>query len=320
MTATVFIDGEAGTTGLQIRQRLAAHAGVKVVSIDPAKRKDRDARAELLNTVDVAILCLPDDGAREAVTLIENSDVKVIDASTAHRTAPGWVYGFPEMTPTHRQEIASAKRVTNPGCYAISSVAILKPLIAGGVLSTKSSVTIVGVSGYSGGGRTMIEEFEDKGSPNYTDVPVRLYGLGLMHKHIPEIQAHSGLGQRPVFTPMVGRYAQGMIVEVPLNLETLPGQPTVEQVHATLADAYQDELYVHVVSRRESDALKTLQPQALNGTNDLNVYVFGAPESGQALCVAMLDNLGKGASGQAVQNLNIMLGLPESDGLVLDAA
>ena len=320
MTAAVFIDGEAGTTGLQIRQRLATHSGVEVLSIDPAKRKDPAARADLLNSVDVAILCLPDDGAREAVTLIESESVRVIDASTAHRTANGWIYGFPEMTRTQRQEIAAAKRVTNPGCYATGSVAVLRPLIDAGIVPPTNAVTIIGVSGYSGGGRAMITEFEDEDSPTYTAEPFRLYGLGLTHKHVPEIQAHAGLDHRPLFAPAVGRFAQGMMVEIPLDLDVLPSKPAASDVHAILAEAYAEEPFVTVVPLAESQALGTLAPEALNGTNDMHLYVFGNHETRQVLLVALLDNLGKGASGQAVQNLNVMLGLPETDGLMLEAA
>jgi N-acetyl-gamma-glutamyl-phosphate reductase len=320
MTAKVFIDGEAGTTGLQIRQRLENHAGIEIVSIDPARRKDRVARAELLNSVDVAILCLPDDGAREAISLIETDTVRVIDASTAFRTAPGWVYGFPEMTQTQRHDIAGASRVTNAGCYATGSVAILRPLVDAEILPGDGAVSIIGVSGYSGGGRGMIAEFEDSSSPIYTTVPFRLYGLGLTHKHVPEIQAHAGLERPPLFAPAVGRFAQGMIVEVPLDLNVLPGTPCMADVHATLADAYANEPFVTVVPLAESGALATLSPEALNGTNNMNLHVFGSAENSQILVVSTLDNLGKGASGQAVQNLNIMLDLPEADGLLLDAA
>ncbi len=320
MTAVVFIDGEAGTTGLQIRQRLKTHTGVEIVSIDPARRKDRDAKAELMNNVDVVILCLPDEGAREAASLIESDAVRVIDASTAHRTAAGWTYGFPEMTQAQRQKIATAKRVTNPGCYATGSVAVLRPLVEAEIVPRSNATTIIGVSGYSGGGRAMIAEFEDQDSPSYSSEPFRLYGLGLSHKHVPEIQTHSGLEHRPLFAPAVGRFAQGMMVEIPLDLDVLPDAPSVDEVHATLASHYKDEPFITVVPLAESMTLDTLAPEGLNGTNDMHLYVFGEPKARQALVVAVLDNLGKGASGQVVQNLNIMLGLPEADGLMLDAA
>jgi len=320
MTVTVFIDGEVGTTGLQIRQRLSSHAGVKVVSIDQDRRKDRDARAELINKVDAVILCLPDDGAREAVSLIETDSVRVIDASTAHRIADGWIYGFPEMTKTQRQDIAAARFVTNPGCYATGSVAILRPLIDAGLMPQTDATTIIGVSGYSGGGRGMITEFEDQASPTYTAVPFRLYGLGLAHKHVPEIQTHAGLKHRPLFVPAVGRFAQGMLVEIPIDLNGLPGSPSLQDVHGVLSDAYDGEKFVTVIPLEDSAAVRTLAPDGLNGTNEMHVFVFGNFDARQILLVAVLDNLGKGASGQAVQNLNIMLDLPEADGLMLDAA
>ncbi|MFL2770517.1 MAG: N-acetyl-gamma-glutamyl-phosphate reductase [Rhodospirillaceae bacterium] len=319
MTAKVFIDGEAGTTGLQIRERLARHSGVDIVSIDPAKRKDLNERAKLLNDVDIVVLCLPDAGATEALSMIKNNRVRIIDASTAHRTVPGWVYGFPEMNYLQRQKIAEAKRVTNPGCYATGAVAILRPLIDAAVIPQNAAITILGVSGYSGGGRSMIEEFEDPNCPGFTSAPFRIYGLGLKHKHVPEIEVHTGLGHRPLFMPSVGRYAQGMIVEVPLDLAKLQGAPTLSSLHDVLLAAYADERFVHVVPQSESRAITTLEPEQLNGTNDMRLYVFGSEENRQAVVVAVLDNLGKGASGQAVQNLNIMLGLPEADGLILEA-
>jgi N-acetyl-gamma-glutamyl-phosphate reductase len=315
MTPKVFIDGEAGTTGLQIRQRLAARTDLCVVSIDEARRKDREARRELLNSADAVILCLPDEAAKEAVSLVESNSVAVIDASTAHRTAPGWAYGFPEMAADHRAGIAASRRIANPGCWPTGFIALARPLVAAGLLPADWPLSVHGVSGYSGGGRSMIAEFEDEGAANHTAVPYRLYGLDLQHKHVPEMRVHAGLARRPVFAPAVGRYRQGMLVEVPLLLEALPGSPRLTAIHACLADAYVGERFVEVASLEEASGLKTLDPEGLNGTNRLRLFVFGAGSGGQARLVALLDNLGKGASGAAVQNLNLALGLPEHAGL-----
>ncbi len=315
MAPKVFIDGEAGTTGLQIRARLEARGDIELVSIDPARRKDPAARAERLNGADLVILCLPDDAAREAVALIENPAVKVIDASTAHRTAPGWIYGFPESAPGQREAVVAAKRVSNPGCYSTGAIALLAPLARAGLVPANWPVTINAVSGYSGGGKAMIAEFEDEASANFTQVAYRIYATGLEHKHVPEIQARAGLAHRPLFTPAVGRYAQGMIVEVPLQLWAMPERPAPADLHAALAKAYAGERFVEVASVEEAAALKTLDPEGLNGTNRMKLFVFGNAANGQARLVALLDNLGKGASGAAVQNLNLMLGLDEGAGL-----
>jgi N-acetyl-gamma-glutamyl-phosphate reductase len=315
MVASVFIDGEAGTTGLQIRARLEARSDIRLLSIDAARRKDPAARADLLNAADAVILCLPDEAAKEAVALIENPAVKVIDASTAHRVAPDWAFGFPEFRPGQREAIRAAKRVSNPGCYSTGFIALVAPLVAAGIIPADWPLTCHGVSGYSGGGKAMIAEFEDRSSKAFVETPYRIYAMGLQHKHVPEMQTHCGLARRPFFAPSVGRYAQGMLVEVPLVLEALPGAPSVGEVHAVLAAAYQGEQFVEVVSVAEAAALKTLDPEGVNGTNRLKLFVFGEPASRQARLVALLDNLGKGASGAAVQNLNLMLGLGEGAGL-----
>jgi N-acetyl-gamma-glutamyl-phosphate reductase len=315
MAHKVFIDGEAGTTGLQIRERLEGRRSIQLLSIDPDRRKDLSARQEMLNAADAVILCLPDDAAREAVSLIENKRTKVIDASTAHRTAEGWAYGFPEMHKGQRKLIKESARVSNPGCYPTGAIALIRPLVSAGLLPNDWPVSINAVSGYSGGGKPMIAEFEDEGAPGYTKVPYRLYALGLGHKHVPEMQIHGGLLLRPIFTPAVGRYRQGMIVEVPLHLTQLPGEPALNDLYDIYAKAYRGEAFVTVASMSEAKAMTTLDPEGLNGTNQMKLFVFGSQETGQARLVALLDNLGKGASGAAVQNLNLMLGLEEGDGL-----
>lgn len=311
----VFIDGEAGTTGLQIRDRLKDCSDIALLSIDPARRKDASARAEMLNGADLVILCLPDDAAREAVALITDKNVKVIDASTAHRTDEEWTFGFAEMAFYHRDAIKRAKRVSNPGCWSTGAIALLRPLVAAGVLSPDYPISINGVSGYSGGGKAMITEFENAADPTFTKVPYRIYGLDLAHKHVPEIQKYGQLRIKPMMSPSVGRYAQGMLVEVPLHLNLLSPGLGPYDLHAILAKAYKGERFVEVVSLEQSATTKTLAPEELNGTNTMRLFVFGKAEGAQARLVAQLDNLGKGASGAAVQNMNIMLGLAEDAGL-----
>lgn len=317
MTATIFIDGEAGTTGLQIRERLSGHTGIELIRLGDADRKDAAKRRAALNEADVSILCLPDDAAREAVSLIDsNGKGRVIDASTAHRVAAGWTYGMPEFSETHAEAIAGSRWVSNPGCYANASVSILAPLVGAGLVPADGPVTINAVSGYSGGGKGMISSFEDEADPAHTTEAFRVYGLGLSHKHVPEIQKWAGLQQPPLFVPSVGRFRQGMIVQVPLQLWSLPAKPTVETVHATLAARYDTCRFVSVMPLEDSVSMTGLDPEGLNGTNRLRLHVFGNADAGQAVVMGLLDNLGKGASGLAVQNLNLMLGIDETTGLV----
>jgi N-acetyl-gamma-glutamyl-phosphate reductase len=316
MTYNVFIDGEEGTTGLQIRERLESRSELFLIHLADSERKDPEARRKALVAADVSILCLPDDASREAVKLVEGKDSRLIDASTAHRTADGWIYGFPEMAPGQRALIAKANRVTNPGCYPTGAIALLAPLIKGGLLPADYPVTINAVSGYSGGGKPLIGRMENKESENAISSGYFAYGLGLEHKHVPEILQHSGLRNRPLFVPSVGKFRQGMIVQIPLQLWSLPSKPSVAVIYEMLRDYYVDQNFVSVADNTEAEAhLALLDPEDLNDTNRLKLFVFGNEAHGQVVLTAQLDNLGKGAAGQAVQNLNIMFGLPEEAGL-----
>mgnify|MGYP003345269080 CR=1 FL=1 len=316
MTTRIFIDGAVGTTGLEIRERLAARKDLTLTALGEAARKDAKARKNALNSADIAILCLPDDAAREAGSLIENPAVRVIDPSTAHRTAPGWTFGFPELEPTRRAELKAATRVTNPGCYPTGFLALVRPLVRAGILPADWPVTCNAVSGYSGGGKSMIAEFEDRTAANYSAETFRAYGLSLEHKHVEEMRHHAGLTQRPLFAPSVARFYRGMLVEVPLQLWALPGNPPLARLHEALADSYSGEPLVEVASLAQSAVMKGLDAEELKNTNRLKLYVFGAAKGAQARLVAVLDNLGKGASGACVQNLNVMLGRSETEGLL----
>lgn len=303
-TARIFIDGEAGTTGLGIRDRLQHVAGVELKSLTGDKRKDPDARRSVMSEVDLVVLCLPDDAAKESVALADSLGVKapkILDASTAYRVAPGWVYGFAELEKGHAEKIATARKVSNPGCYPTGGIALLRPLVEAGIMPADYPVTINAVSGYSGGGKSMIEAHDKDGGPAF-----ELYALGLAHKHVPELMQYGKLTRRPIFVPSVGHFRQGMLVSIPLHLDTLQGTPNAADLKAKLAAHFAGSALVSVL---DAEANGKLEPEALNDTDKLELRVFANEAVGQAVLVARLDNLGKGASGAAVQNIRLMLGL-----------
>ncbi|MCP3733285.1 N-acetyl-gamma-glutamyl-phosphate reductase [Sphingomonas sp. RP10(2022)] len=309
MSVTVFIDGAVGTTGIDIRERLAGRSDLTVVTLDEARRKDAAARAEALNDADIAILCLPDDAAKEAAALVRDGTTRLIDASSAHRTADGWTYGFAELRPGQGEAIAAARFVSNPGCYPTAFLALVAPLVRAGLVPADWPLTYNATSGYSGGGKAMIAEFEEGG----TDTAFRVYALTLAHKHLPEMRVHAGLAHPPIFAPSVARLNRGMLAEVPLPLRQLPRSPSIAQIEDTLTAAYADSALVSVAPGDAAGI--AIEENA--GTDRMTLRVCGNADSGHVRLVATLDNLGKGAGGAAVQNLNIMAGLDPLTGLIL---
>jgi N-acetyl-gamma-glutamyl-phosphate reductase len=314
MTVSVFIDGAAGTTGLEIADRLAGRSEIELLTLADADRKNARKRAQALNSADFVILCLPDDAAREAVELTTNPATRIIDASTAHRVADGWTYGFAELEPSQATAIHDARLVSNPGCWPTGFLALARPLVRAGIIPPDWALSASGASGYSGGGKAMIAEFENGAQGGGTDTAFRAYGLNLDHKHLPEMQKHARIEHAPIFQPAVARAYRGMLIEVPLALHALPRKPSVQAIEHALADAYRDSPIVHVLPS-EDVSLVTVEEVA--GTDRMHLRVFGNADRGTVRLIATLDNLGKGAGGAAVQNLNIMAGLDPTAGLVL---
>jgi N-acetyl-gamma-glutamyl-phosphate reductase len=308
MKPKIFIDGEHGTTGLQIRSRMAGRSDVELLSIPEAERRNAAIREDLLNSADVAILCLPDDASKQAVAMLEgNNTVRIIDTSTAYRIAPDWAYGFAEMDAAQAAKIRDARLVANPGCYPTGAIGLIRPLRQAGILRETYPITVNAVSGYTGGGKQMIAQMEDPANPDHIDSPNFLYGLTLKHKHVPEMQTHGMLDRAPLFSPSVGRFPQGMIVQVPLFLDQLKDGATLETIHAALVAHYAGQSIVEVVSLDDSAKMARVDAVELAGTDTIKLYVFGSQGGEQVNLVALLDNLGKGASGAAVQNMDLML-------------
>lgn len=308
MKAKIFIDGEHGTTGLQIRSRLAARHDLEILSLPEAERRNVAMREDMLNSADIAILCLPDDAAIEAVKIVAgNGRTRVIDTSTAHRVHPDWAYGFAEMDAAQGAKIAAARFVANPGCYPTGAIGLIRPLVAAGILPSDYPVTVNAVSGYTGGGKQMIAQMENAAAPDHISSAHFLYGLPLQHKHVAEMKQHGLIKRRPIFSPSVGRFAQGMIVQVPLFLDDLKGGASLASLHEALVAHYAGQTIVQVVSLSESAKISRLDPEELNNSDRMKLFVFGTEGNGQVNLVALLDNLGKGASGAAVQNMDLML-------------
>jgi N-acetyl-gamma-glutamyl-phosphate reductase len=309
----IFIDGQAGTTGLQIHERLSVRTDIALIEIDPAERKNPDAKQSIIDQADVVVLCLPDDAARETVRKTKNTHTRFIDASTAHRVNPDWTYGMPELMPDQREAIASARLVSNPGCYPTGFLAAVKPLISASVLARDALISISAISGYSGGGRQLIEKYESAGA----NWPARPYGMPLRHKHVPEMKQYAGLSTSPLFMPSVGHFYQGMLVSVPIHRDQLVNTNSIENVHQLISEHYATEPCINVMPLNDDVELQDgfLDPQAANDTNRVDVFVYG--HNDQIILVARLDNLGKGAAGAAVQNLNLMLQVTELEGLSL---
>ncbi|PZQ03335.1 MAG: N-acetyl-gamma-glutamyl-phosphate reductase [Variovorax paradoxus] len=307
MTPLVFIDGDQGTTGLQVRQWLSGRTDLRVLQLPPEHRKSTAHRAEALNDCDLALLCLPDDAARGALALVRRPGVRVIDASSAHRTAPGWIYGLPELEPAQAARIAAAARVSNPGCYPTGALLLLKPLVEAGLVPADHPLAIHAISGYSGQGRAGLEAHE--GAAAASAPPLQVYGLGLQHKHVPEIQQHAGLAHAPAFVPAYGHYRQGIVLTIALHQRLLPAGVTAAHLHAALAMRYAGQPCIALQPLGGDVDAQRLDPRALNGSNRIRLAVFGQERTGQVLLAAVFDNLGKGAAGAAVQNLDLMLGL-----------
>ncbi|MFD2654025.1 N-acetyl-gamma-glutamyl-phosphate reductase [Brucella rhizosphaerae] len=309
MKPKIFIDGEHGTTGLQIRSRLAERDDLEVISIPESERRNKDLRADYLRSADIAILCLPDDASKEAVSLLEgHNSTRIIDTSTAHRVHSDWAYGFAELAKGQRERIAEARLVANPGCYPTGAIALVRPLRDAGLLAADYPVSVNAVSGYTGGGKQMIAQMEDKNHPEHLAANNFLYGLPLRHKHVAELELHGRLDRRPLFSPSVGRFPQGMIVQVPLFVTELEGKPSLQDIHRALTEHYAGQDVVEVVALEQSSQLPRVDAEELAGKDGMKLFVFGTEGDNQVNLVALLDNLGKGASGAAVQNMNLMLG------------